>query len=36
MPPALKAWNFNHWIAREIPIVIVNLSVSPLLPVNFL
>lgn len=32
MPSALKAWNLNHWIAGKIPIVIVNLSVSPLIP----
>ena len=36
VPPALKAWNLNHWITREIPILIVNLSVSPLIRISFL
>ena len=36
VPPALKTWNLNHWIVREIPIVTANLSVSPIIPVSFL
>ena len=21
MPPALEAWNLNHWITREVPLL---------------
>ena len=24
MPPAVEAWNLNHWTAREVPIYILN------------
>ena len=35
VPPALKARDLNYWIAREIQIVIANLSVSPLIRLSF-
>ena len=36
VPPALKARDLNHWIAREIPIVITDLSVAMLIPMGCL